>query len=73
MLIGPLYTITLACTFCCSCAMLYSREKPSLVLYIIQIINIVGHRCLWLSRTTSRHISRYFERVPLLTRFRANA
>jgi len=24
--------------------------------------NIVGHRCLWLSRTTSRSISRYFER-----------
>jgi hypothetical protein len=37
------------CTFCCSCAMLYSREKPSLVLYIIKIINIVVHRYLWLS------------------------
>ena len=33
----------------------------------------INHRCLWLSRTTSRSISRYFERVPLLTRFRANA
>ena len=39
--------------------------------YIIKIIIIVGHRCLWLSRTTSCSILRYFEWVPLLTRFRA--
>jgi len=40
-----IYYSFIVCTFCCSCAMLYSREKPSLVLYIIKIINIVGHLC----------------------------